>query len=312
MPPSKLYNNTSSRDSFISIDTRQKTNSPQMSKPGASTGAHQIRTYFCLETSIVKEKKPKDEKVVIIHLSFIIIPRESCRSLGLSRDQLLFDSENKRFQETAEIQLCRTLGRSYAASSQTFFEKEIRTLKDFEMAIRFNPDIQSVFHKPSRVPITVQEDLDSALQTGVKRGNWEPTQFNSYGTLRLLGGNGRRCLQEKCLFFTQSYVEYLGQRLSKDLRKGPKAEAITQVSTPKNVSSLTSFLGQGRFYGWLKKIPAQMKPSYALCHLLAAITSTVTDNSAAPNPPRSAHGSLWHAENEAADTNCRLLAPHRY
>ena len=73
------------------------------------------------------------------------------------------------------------------------------TLKDFELEVRFKPDANPVFHKAIPVPIAVQEDLESALQAGIKRGIWEPTQFNAYGTpvvpFRKKTSQGQSCLR---------------------------------------------------------------------------------------------------------------------
>ena len=71
---------------------------------------------------------------------------------------------------------------SFVVNFRTFPPKELGTLKDFELEIRFKPQTQPVFHKPRPVPIAVQEDLEAALQAGITKGIWEPTQFNSYGT----------------------------------------------------------------------------------------------------------------------------------
>ncbi|KAK3732929.1 hypothetical protein RRG08_002540 [Elysia crispata] len=63
----------------------------------------------------------------------------------------------------------------------------------------FKPDANPVFHKAIPVPIAVQEDLESALQAGIKRGIWEPTQFNAYGTpavpFRKKTSQGQSCLR---------------------------------------------------------------------------------------------------------------------
>jgi len=62
------------------------------------------------------------------------------------------------------------------------FKKELGTLKDFELEVKFKPDAAPVFCKPRPVPIAIQDDLEEAIQSGINRGIWEPVQFNSYGT----------------------------------------------------------------------------------------------------------------------------------
>ncbi|GFO19341.1 transposon tf2-6 polyprotein [Plakobranchus ocellatus] len=136
-----------------------------------------------IPTSTTKGKKPKQERFVVTRLPLNLIGRESCKSLGLSLDKLLLDNVHKIFQnikpDTALQNSCKQL----CSEFPDLLKKELGTLKDFELEIRFKPDAQRVFNKPRPVLIAVQEDLDAALQAGINRGIWEPTQFNSYGTL---------------------------------------------------------------------------------------------------------------------------------
>ena len=62
------------------------------------------------------------------------------------------------------------------------FKQELGCLKDFQLEIQFKPDSKPIFCKPRVVPFAVQEDLTQAYDTGVAKGVWKPTQFNSYGT----------------------------------------------------------------------------------------------------------------------------------
>ena len=57
------------------------------------------------------------------------------------------------------------------------------------------------------------------------------------------------CNLKKC-YFAQPSVEYLGDTLSRDgISKGHKVNAIVQMPTPKDVSTLHSFLCLVQFYG---------------------------------------------------------------
>ena len=62
------------------------------------------------------------------------------------------------------------------------FKPELGCLKDFQLDVRFKEDAKPVFCKPRIVPFAIQEELNHAIDTGIKRGVWEPTNFNDYGT----------------------------------------------------------------------------------------------------------------------------------
>ncbi|RUS86759.1 hypothetical protein EGW08_005482 [Elysia chlorotica] len=128
-------------------------------------------------TQMHKAEKARPEKFVDTGLPLNIIGRESCRSLGLSLDQLLFDNVHKVFDgmkaDVPQQKSCQQLCREFP----DLFNKELGT-KDFQLEIKFKPDTQPVFHKPRPVPIAVQKDLDAALQARINKGIWEPAQFN--------------------------------------------------------------------------------------------------------------------------------------
>ena len=62
------------------------------------------------------------------------------------------------------------------------FKAELGCLKDFELEVKFKEDARPVFCKPRPVPFAIQEDLNAAIDAGIARGIWKPTQFNDYGT----------------------------------------------------------------------------------------------------------------------------------
>ncbi|XP_012943035.1 uncharacterized protein K02A2.6-like [Aplysia californica] len=133
-------------------------------------------------TTLAKDDKPKQQKFVVTRLQLNLLGRESCRSLGLSLDQLLYNKVNKVFQDIKPDTSLQSSCHQLCQEFPDLLKKELGTLKDFELEVQFKPDVQSVFHKPRPVPTAVQEDLDSAIKAGINRGIWEPVQFNSYGT----------------------------------------------------------------------------------------------------------------------------------
>ena len=62
------------------------------------------------------------------------------------------------------------------------FKQELGCLKDFQLEIQFKLDSKPIFCIPRVIPFAVQEDLTQVYATGVAKGVWKPTQFNSYGT----------------------------------------------------------------------------------------------------------------------------------
>ena len=76
--------------------------------------------------------------------------------------------------DAACIQLC--------GEFPTLFESTLGCLKDFSLNIRFKPEAKPIFKKPRPVPFSILQDLNEAYEAGIKRGVWELTDFNSYGT----------------------------------------------------------------------------------------------------------------------------------
>ena len=76
--------------------------------------------------------------------------------------------------DAACIQLC--------GEFPTLFESTLGCLKDFSLDIRFKPKAKPIFKKPRPVPFSILQDLNEAYEAGIKRGVWELTDFNSYGT----------------------------------------------------------------------------------------------------------------------------------
>ena len=80
----------------------------------------------------------------------------------------------ENFLHAACIQLC--------GEFPTLFESTLGCLKDFSLDIRFKPEAKPIFKKPRPVPFSILQDFNEAYEAGIKRGVWELTDFNSYGT----------------------------------------------------------------------------------------------------------------------------------
>ena len=57
-----------------------------------------------------------------------------------------------------------------------------RSRQDFELEVKFKPEAAPIFVKARTVPFSIQEDLNQALDAGIRKGIWFTTHFNEYGT----------------------------------------------------------------------------------------------------------------------------------
>ena len=55
-------------------------------------------------------------------------------------------------------------------------------MKNFQLEIKFKPDVTPVFHKARTVPFAIQDDLSRAYDKGIDRGLSTIQRFNDYGT----------------------------------------------------------------------------------------------------------------------------------
>ena len=90
--------------------------------------------------------------------------------------------------------------------------------------------------------------------------------MNLRALFKRLEEKGLRCNCEKCVF-AQVSIDYLGHTLSsRGIAKGSKVDAILEMPTPKNISTLKSFLASVQFYS--KFLPPYFleitKPLYKL------------------------------------------------
>ena len=62
------------------------------------------------------------------------------------------------------------------------FKPELGCHRDFELEAKFKNNAKPVFCQPQRVPLAIQEDLYHAINSGIKHGVLEKTNFNAYGS----------------------------------------------------------------------------------------------------------------------------------
>ena len=110
-----------------------------------------------------------------------IIGRKAIAELKIDMSNLLHNHVSKIDEEYDS----KTVEKACHKICQDFkecFEQELGCLKDFELEVKFKPEAASIFVKTRIVPFSIQEDLNHALDAGIKKGIWSPTHFNDYGT----------------------------------------------------------------------------------------------------------------------------------
>ena len=109
-----------------------------------------------------------------------LIGLRSIGKLGLSLDSiylhLVRTSTDMQFNQLQ--QKCQNICKEF----QNLFKEELGCLKDVKLDIKFKFDAKLKFCKPRPVPLALQEDLNAAYDTGIKRGIWKPVTFNSWVT----------------------------------------------------------------------------------------------------------------------------------
>ena len=115
-----------------------------------------------------------------------LLGRTAIKTLDISVYNLLFSSPVNTISVSGEAKpnlqwlqkKCETLGQQYG----DVFKQELGVLWDYELEIEFKPDAKPVFKKPRSVPFAMLEDLSHALDAGITKGIWTPTQFCDWGT----------------------------------------------------------------------------------------------------------------------------------
>ena len=54
--------------------------------------------------------------------------------------------------------------------------------RNFELDIKFKEGATPIFRKPRTEPFAILDDMNDALEDGVRKGVWKLTDFNDWGT----------------------------------------------------------------------------------------------------------------------------------
>ena len=113
-----------------------------------------------------------------------LLGRSATLQLGISVDQLMDNARpcHAVFDHLKRDEHLHTRCKELCDEFPDLWKPELGCINDFELEVEFNNDVQPIFLKPRPIPIAIQADLEKAIDDGIARGVWEPTQFNNYGT----------------------------------------------------------------------------------------------------------------------------------
>ena len=184
---------TGSRDSFCSTAIWESLGKPEL-KPAyrcyysASENRLPVKGYFSVNGQCNTSEATVIYYNVIELENFNVLGRKNIRRLDIDVNALLKACENSEINqvkteigtEVLELQrACKGLCNEFSE----IFKPELGCLKDLELEVAFKSDATPIFCKPRTVPFAIVDDLNQAIEVGIKRGIWEPTQFCEYGTL---------------------------------------------------------------------------------------------------------------------------------
>ena len=110
-----------------------------------------------------------------------IIGRKAIVELKIDMSNLL-RNHVLRINEEADSKTVEKACHKICQDFKECFDQELGYLKDFEVEVKFKPEAAPIFVKARTVTFSIQEDLNQALDAGIKKGIWSPTHFNDYGT----------------------------------------------------------------------------------------------------------------------------------
>ena len=115
-----------------------------------------------------------------------LLGRTAIKTLDISVDNLLFSSQVNAISISGEakpnLQWLQKKCEKLCQQCGDVFKQELKVLRDYELEIEFKPDAKPVFKKPRSVLFAMLEDLSHALDAGITKGIWTPTQFRDWGT----------------------------------------------------------------------------------------------------------------------------------
>lgn len=122
-------------------------------------------------------------------LSFVVTDYANLNLLGLNAIRCLKLSVDKLINNSSQ-QIVKTINNVSLESKcdqickqfPNLWTAELGCIKDIELTIKFKPEFKEKFFKPRQVAYALREAVSYALDEGVSKGIWSPTQYNDSGT----------------------------------------------------------------------------------------------------------------------------------
>ena len=187
---------TGAGDNFCTEDVWKQLGKPRLYRPnivyvGVTHGRLPVLGTFTVTVAIPETNSSRNANLTfnvtgIPRLN--LLGRDGIQQLDIDLNAMLNQLDGHHKDAVNSVQLLQpdvSLQKACQQICQEFpdlFKSELGCLKDFELEVKFKPDVKPIFCKPRAVPFAIQEDLNQAYDAGIKRGVWKPTQFNAYGT----------------------------------------------------------------------------------------------------------------------------------
>jgi transposase InsO family protein len=187
---------TGSPDNFCTFDVWTRLGKPKLQPPHsrytAATGKPlPVRGMFYIQAKLADSSRSGIIEMNVAKCHLNLLGRAAIHALGIDVNGLLAKTRSRHppFSERvctvepnkpdkALQKACEELCKEFP----DVFKEELGCLKNFELELKFKPDAKPVFIKPRTVPLAILEDLDAAYEAGIKKGVWELTSFNEWGT----------------------------------------------------------------------------------------------------------------------------------
>ena len=186
---------TGAGDNFCSQQVWEEIGQPALSAVHCtyeSATGDAIPTLGSFETVVTTPSKmssPTSLRFTVVgDLNLNLLGRDAITTLGIDVTAMLKVQTGKPSNVNAVFDKLKADTKLQAECEQLcsnfpdLFKPELGLLKDFQLDVKFKENAKPVFCKARTVPFAVQEELNQAYDTGIKRGVWERTQFSAYGT----------------------------------------------------------------------------------------------------------------------------------
>ena len=162
----------------------QKLGSPSLCKDNQqlqSCTQHSIPIKgYCIVKVAWEDQSAKVKWYVTETPKLNVIGRPGIRQLQISLDRHML--VNQIDQQHIDFSVLQKKCQELANQFPEIFKKELGCLKDFELDIKFKSDFKPMFCKPRQVPLAMMQDVEEAIEVGIKDGIWDPVKLNDCGT----------------------------------------------------------------------------------------------------------------------------------